>query len=147
MLPLWLAPVPLVDHGSGALRTFRFPRRLALDVSLDDGGAGSDIDGRARARRRFKAIRSSFDVESISSSVADFKERARAAALVLDGLDSAGCHAVSLDCAIATTRARITTADCGALIGGGGVLISAPAAINDPFSRDLLGHCDGIMFC
>jgi hypothetical protein len=146
-LLLWFAPVSLVDHGSGALRTFRFPRGFALHVSLDDGGAGTDIDGRARARRRFKAIRSSFDVEPISSSVADFKECARAAALVLDGLDSAGCNAVSLDCAIATTRVRITTADCGTLIVGGGVSVSAPATINDPFSRGLLGHLDSIVLC
>jgi hypothetical protein len=90
----------------------RFTQRLALDVALDDGGAGADVDGRARAGRAFDAFRRrSLDVEMRAATVADFeKRRARGAALVLDRLDSAGRDAVSLHCAIAAAAAGLAMA-------------------------------------
>jgi hypothetical protein len=146
---LWLAPVPFVNHGSGTLGSFiaeRLTQRLALHVALDDGGAGSDVDGRARAGRSFEAFRCSLDVEMGTSMISDFESRARGAALVLDGLDSAGRDAVSLDGAIAATAAAagFTTAE-GAAVGvrvgvavSVSVSVSVPA-VDDSFSRDL-GH-------
>jgi hypothetical protein len=143
---LWLAPVPFVNHGSGTLGSLiaeRLAQRLALDIALDDGGAGPDVDGRARAGRSFEAIRCSLDVEMGTSMISDFESRARGAALVLDdGLDSAGRDAVSLDGAIAAaTAAGFTTAE-GAAVGVGvgvAVSVSVPAVDGDSFSRDL-GH-------
>jgi hypothetical protein len=143
---LWLAAVALVNHGSRALRAFRFTQRLALDVSLDDAGAGSDVDGRAWARRWFEAIRCSLDVESISSTVAHFEECARRASLVFNRLDSAGRDAVSLYSAIAAAGARFTMAEGGAVVVGVVISISAPA-IDDPFSCGDLWHCGCIGSC
>jgi hypothetical protein len=80
-----------------------------------------------------------------TSMISDFESRARGAALVLDGLDSAGRDAVSLDGAIAATAAAaagFTTAERAAVGVRVGVAVSVSVsvpAVDDSFSRDL-GH-------